>query len=43
MKKKRSLFKTWMLLLIRYDRMKLNPKHMDAINLIESHHPKPTL
>lgn len=41
MKKKRSLFKTWILMLIRYNRMKMNPKYMDKIYFIESQNPKP--
>lgn len=40
MKRKRSLFKTFILFIVRYIRWKENPKNIEAYYLMRLHRPK---
>jgi hypothetical protein len=40
MKRKRTLFKTFFLLLVRYERWKMNPANMEKVILMELYNPK---
>jgi hypothetical protein len=40
MKRKRTLIKTFFLLLVRYERWKMNPKNMEKVILMELYNPK---